>query len=66
MSGHQQTEEEWWEEDARRLNEMCAIAHKNGWVVTKPVEQPELNSGGTYKTDTTPAGKIPSQSTQFR
>lgn len=38
-----QTEEEWWEEDAQRLNEMGEIAKKLGVVVEvgKPLESKE-------------------------
>jgi hypothetical protein len=49
-----QTEEEWWKEEAERLNEACKQARDMGIVATTPTPQPELNPGGSYKKDTKP------------
>jgi hypothetical protein len=44
-----QTEEEWWKEDAERLNEACKRAREMGIVATPAVKQPELNPDGSVK-----------------
>jgi hypothetical protein len=47
QSGPQQTEAEWWAEDAARLNEFCDVVAKSGHCGSVDAKQPKLNPDGT-------------------
>lgn len=45
-------EQEWWNEDAERLNRMCDLAQEMGVTAPEPVDEPpELNPDGSEKVD---------------